>query len=430
MKIVNRSSYFLMASVFGLAVGCAKAHAEDAWVRGGWINLRDAADVTAPIRAQLPANTQVQITERKGEWCAVRMPNGLDGYIRCDLLAGAPLTLREAAGNSAKSFWVAPSVAGLIEYGALLRTGEAYNRMYAGLQDGEVAKINALPEFDAAKRLMAEGVVPKVEMEINRGKPIDPESMPYFNAVKPAKIRSSFFKNHGDVVLRSEGNADSLAAVTHSRLSITVLAPPRGYVLRNEGPEISGINGFGDVGEAEVRFAPKILLYSLLSNGLVSAEYLSAQKLASNDGDDSFCGTNYAGTSIGSPISDSSGMLVTTPAKDFPPVPQSVLLMASFVTAKPLPSKKLNIKSRAARITNPQSPENDSASFDSSVAMTISKVVLHEIDIDADGVADMLAWDNTGIDSILGEYYVDRAWYLNINGRWYAAGQTQYGECT
>jgi hypothetical protein len=138
----------------------------------------------------------------------------------------------------------------------------------------------------------------------------------------------------------------------------------------------------------------------------------------------------YMGGGIGLPTSFSEKWLDMKPAAGFPPLPESMLLMASFVTAKPLAKKKLSIKSRAARVPNLQKPKDNGNGQETSISMAIPKVVLHEVGFDGDGVADMLIWDAPSIGSMSGGFNLRRAWYLNIDGKWYPAGGMDDQECT
>lgn len=414
-----------------LTLLCSQALAEDAWVQGSWVNLRSAVGSSATVKGQLTTNTPVQIMAREGEWCAVRVTSTpSDGYLHCSFLAAAPLSLAQAKDQPGRAFWIAPSSGRLIAYGAVLRKGVAYQRMYDTLKDGEPARIPPLPEFDAAKRLMANGVIPSVDTEINRGSSVEPEAMEFFKLLKPAPILSSYFKSQGDIVLRSEGSGDRLAAVAHSKIAVKVTAAPTGYVERHMGPEISGISGFGDVGDAELRFSPPVLVYGLMPNGLVSGAYLSKQVLPGTPEYGAYCGLTYLGNGIGSPVGD--GDLDMKAAPGFPRPPESMMWMASFTTARPLTTKKLTIRSRAARVVDVPQPPQDLGSNGSvsAVAMVKPKVVLHEVDFDGDGVADMLIWDAPSIGGLSGGFNLRRTWYLNINGKWYPAGAMDDQECT
>lgn len=406
--------------------------AQDAWVHGSWVNLRSAVGSTASVKVQLTTNTPVQVIAREGEWCAVRVAaTAADGYLHCSFLGAEPLTLIKAKDQPGRQFWIAPSVERLIAYGALLRAGPAYQRMYEKLKEGEAARIQPWPEFEAAKRVMAAGVQPNVATEMDRGSEVNPEAMEFYKLLKPVPIKPSFFKTHGDIVLMAEASGDRLSAVTQSKVSVKVTAPPQGYVMRHEGPEISGISGFGDVGDVELTFTPSMLVYSLMPNGLLAGAHMSKQSLPGTPEYGASCGQTYGGGGVGLPTGANTDLLGMTPAAGFPRMPETSMPMASFVTAKPLTTKKLTIKSRAARVPDLQKAGRHGFGWDSSsLPMGTPKVVLHEVDFDGDGGADMLIWDAPSIGSMSGGLNLRRAWYVNINGRWYTAGVMDDQECT
>lgn len=403
--------------------------ADKAWIHGSWVNLRAAPNASAQIRAQLVTNTEVALLERGEAWCLIKIPSGAEGYMLCSLLGSEPLNLQQATNNPARAFWIAPSVGRLIEYGSLLRTGSAYQRMYSKLQGGQTAHIPPLPEFERAKRTVEAGVTPRVSTELDRGAPIEVDRMKYASLIAPRPLKPSLFRHHGDVALASEADADALAAVTSARIAVKVVAPPSGYVARHEGPEISGISGFGDIGEAEIRFSPPMLMYFLLPNGLLSASRLS-KKAGLGTPAESPCGTFFTGPrSIDVPLGEyASSTLELKPAEGFPTMRKSMLAMAAFVTAQPLLKKKVMIRSRAARIPDFKIPEGGEGSRPR--LMDVAKVVLHEVDLDGDGVTDILIWDLPSIGGMSGALNLSREWYLNIGGHWYSAGGMDEQECT
>lgn len=424
----------MRAPTRGLLVGLvllsqAVCAADKAWVHGSWVNLRAAPNTSAAVRTQLTTNTEVALLERGETWCMIGVPSGPEGHVLCSLLGAEPLTLQQASGNPARSFWIAPSVGRLIAYGSLLRTGPAYQRMFSKLEDGQIAHIRPLPEFDAAKRLMEAGVVPRVAAEIDRGAPVEPSAMTYAALIAPRPIKPSLFRHHGDAVLASEGDADTLAAVTSTRIAVKVVAPPVGYVAKHEGPELSGITGFGDVGEAELRFSPPMLMYFLLPNGLVSASHLPEQESVGPRWE-SQCGHYYyAARSYHVPLDDLAWVtLKLGTAAGFPAMSESMRPMAMLVTAKPLPRKKVTIRSRAARIPDVKMP----AGYCGPQArpMSAAKVVLHEADLNGDDVADILIWDTPNNCLMSLDFNLHREWYLNIDGQWYWAGGMDEQECS
>jgi hypothetical protein len=59
-----------------------------------------------------------------------------------------------------------------------------------------------------------------------------------------------------------------------------------------------------------------------------------------------------------------------------------------------------------------------------------SAVLVHEIDLDRDGVPDILRIDTPSPGSMSYEPIFDWRWYLNINGQWFRAGYWVAQECT
>lgn len=413
-----------------LAVAAPALAAGQGWIQGSWVNLRESPAANAPVRARLPTNTKVEIAGRQDSWCAVKAPGGIEGFLACNLVATAPLSLAEAVGHAGREFWVAPSVGRFIRYGALLRTGPAYQKMYARLQEGEVAKIQPLPEFDAARRQMQAGIVPKVDTGTARGQPVESGQMRYAAALMPKPVIPSLFRAQGDVLLTPEGDVDSLAAVTGTRVLMKVVAPPTGFVARHEGPEISGITGFGDIGEAELTFDPPLTVFSILPNGLVAGRRVSKERYIGQP-DDSGCGRQYtSGRTFGAPLEDNSDKWPATPLKDYAEPPTGTEPLASFVTARSFQARKVKITSRLARVTRIIDPTRSGDDGSQPKLPGPAKVLLHEIDLDGDGVADILLWEEPFIGQMSGSYNVARSWYVNIDGRWFDAGGMYDEECT
>jgi len=75
--------------------------ADSALVKGGYLNLRTEASLTAGVLGQFPTGTLVEITHRGDEWSKVRV-NGVEGYMMTKYLNGAEgsqtLTVRTNTG--------------------------------------------------------------------------------------------------------------------------------------------------------------------------------------------------------------------------------------------------------------------------------------------------------------------------------------------
>lgn len=421
---------FLFAAGALCAILPAHAATQDVYVHGSWVNVRAAAVANAPVRAQLSANTKLTLLARENSWCSVKTGAGVEGWLPCELTGTAPLTLAQAAGKPAREFWVAPSFGRLVKYGELVRSGAQYKRMYGKLKQDDVARIQAMPEFDAAKAMLQAGVQPSVASELEAREPVKPEAMFNAKALLPKPIKPSLFKQQSDLALLSEGDADTLAAVAKSRVSLKVLGPPKAYIAPHDGPEISGLTGFGDVGKGELNFSPALTVYLILNNGLISADQLPKQRLA-GEGPGDGCGEHYEGTRNYGPTWYNHEVWPTVPVKGFAKRSDTAQVLVALVTASPLEVRKARVTSRVAKLNSFVDPvRREGAIIRPSKTLGVAKVALHEIDLDNDGVADILLWENPSIGGVTGEYTVARAWYVNIGGQWFAAGTMVDEECT
>ena len=285
------------AAVLGVALsGGASAQAptvvpaKQRYVQGSWVNLRESAQSQARIVAQVPANTVLQqLTERDG-WCAVLyagdarlgppLPEPLQAHVACNLLTDQPLTLAQAGKDAARAFWVAPSPNRMRAYGnALTRPPELQLPTLAKSHAHEMpVQYPTRAEWDAAKKLMRAGVVLRPEQEIDRGRPVNPlddlklatHAVDHIPAVAPLAapptlpaIAPSYFRSHTSVALLHETDADGLAAVAGTRISVVPTGVPVGRFNRHSGPEIEYITGFWDVGTADQAFAPALTIYAI-----------------------------------------------------------------------------------------------------------------------------------------------------------------------
>ncbi|MBQ8535883.1 MAG: SH3 domain-containing protein [Clostridia bacterium] len=90
--------------------------ADSALVKGGYLNLRKEASLTASVLGQFPTGTLVEIVEKGEEWSQVRV-NGVDGYMMTQYLNTAEgettLTVRTNTGIGL-NLREAPSMEGAI----------------------------------------------------------------------------------------------------------------------------------------------------------------------------------------------------------------------------------------------------------------------------------------------------------------------------
>lgn len=430
-----RAAALALAACAALA-GAAQAQTGLHVIHGSWVNVREAAAGTARAVEQLTTNTPVDVTARQGDWCALRYGAGKTGFVACNLLGPKPLTLAEAGGNAARAFWVAPSPNRLAAYGQSLPVPPALKLdvLKKTLQYGDTVRFPPVAEFEAAKKLMKAGVKLDPALEVTRAEPVDPLLALKGYKLRPAAIKPSLFRTHDSVALVSEQDADGLAAVAGSRVSLAPAGLPTAWFSRHGGPEIEGLTGFWDVGHAVLSFEPAMTLYAVAANGLVGAAAVRALPFDVG-GEGHYCGPRYLGKSLavggvatltytseqgtdialqrGYPaLRDGSEVLVTLAVPRDKPLRQSAKVRTQSEPVKGLKGYDRQSEPRAAPAVAP-------------------RAVLREIDLDGDGVADVLQIETP---LYIGEISVDvvyrRVWFVNINGRWFPAGEWEDQDCT
>ncbi|WP_291433282.1 SH3 domain-containing protein [Acidovorax sp.] len=440
----------LAAALAGSAIAQvpAVAPAKSRYVQGSWVNLRESTQPQARVVAQVPANTVLQqLTERDG-WCAVLyagdarlgplLAEPLQAHIACNLLADQPLSLAQAGKDAARAFWVAPSPNRLRAYGNALPRPPA-------LQLPTLAKSHAhempvqyptRPEWEAAKKLMRAGVLLQPEQEIDRGRPVNPlddlklATRPEYDnipavaplAAKPAlpAIAPSYFRSHTSVALLHETDADGLAAVAGIRISVIPTGAPVGRFNRHSGPEIEYITGFWDVGSADQAFAPALTVYAITHKGLVGAHTVR-QRYWDISNEEHYCGGHYPGRGFNDPGEEAQ------PVRGYAKLSDSAEVLTRLVLPGKLPPDAVKVKTRryATSWMQPADPPIRDKPQRKNTA-----VLVHEIDVDRDGIADILRIDTPSPGSMSFEPIFEWRWYLNIGGQWFRAGVWVDQECT
>ena len=437
-------------------LGCASAWpqastvapAQQRYVQGSWVNLREAAQPQARVLAQVPANTLLeQVAERDG-WCAVLyrgdarlgpvLAEPLQAHVSCHLLANQPLTLAQAAKDPARAFWVAPSPNRLRAYGNALPRPPALQlpALAKTHEAGATVQYPARAEFDAAKKLLRAGVLLRADQEIDRGAPVDPvadvklatRATEYLPAVAPlaarpvlAAIAPSYFRRQGSVALLHETDADGLAAVAGTRVSVIPTGAPQGTFNRHMGPEIEFVTGFWDVGSADLAFAPAMALYAVTHQGLVGARALKKRTWDISNADH-YCGGHYPGKGFDDPQEED-----TVPVRGYARLSDSAEVLVRLVVPGKLPPEAVKVRSKrhATSWMMPADPPHREKPERMKTAVTV-----HEIDIDRDGVADVLRIDTPSPGSMSYGPVFEYRWYLNIDGQWFRAGHWVDQECT
>ena len=424
------------AVALAAVIGVAQAQTGPHFVNGSWVNVREAGANTARAIEQLTTNTPVDVTARQGDWCAVRFGVGRTGFVACNLLGLKPLTLAEAGGNPARAFWVAPSPNRLAAYGLSLTPPPALRleALKKTLKYGDTVRFPPVAEFEAAKKLMKAGVKLNPAQEITVRPMIDLAAALRGYKLRPAAIKPSLFRTQDGVALVSEQDADGLAAVAGSRVSLAPAGLPTAWHGRHDGPEIEGLTGFWDVGHAVLSFEPAMTLYAVAANGLVGAAAVRALPFDVG-GEGHYCGARYLGKSLpeGSAVTQAyqseEGADIAL-QRGYPALTDGseVLVTLAVPRDKPLrQSAKVRTQSQAVK-----GLKTSDGTTDPSKPPTVSpRAVLREIDLDGDGVADVLQLETPMyVGQVSVEVVYRRVWFLNINGQWFPAGEWEDQDCT
>lgn len=331
----------------------------------------------------------------------------------CPLLAAvAFLSLPLAqAEDAASAFWTSPSPMRLVDFGHAVR-GDF--RQYKQLNDGDTVKVPTDAQFDAAKKRMAAGaVVPFNSRDFARAA-VKLADMPHAHKLPPKPVKASLFTSQADVRLETESTVDEVAGMLGVRVTMTFSGMPVAWAKRHEGPGIGGITGFGDVGEATLRFHPALTVLSVERNGLLTAGSMSTT-LGFGGGHEDYCPlVTYSrqalnGTRYAPPL---SGDLVAV--RGYPKRSGDSPLVA-FVTSRKLDPRGTRMSSRSANALVDGAP---------------GTVALHEVDLNRDGSADILVWELSRMGELDDRPVYDRAYFVNVGGQWFDAGSYSENECT
>ena len=140
---VTAAAALTLSSVSALA-----ATSDSALVKGGRLNLRQSASLTAKVLGQYPTGTLVEITEAGDEWCKVSV-NGQTGYMLTKYLSRANQSLTATVKTNSGiglNLRESPSLSGVIitsvkngETVTVLQKGGSWSRVSVGGKEGFVA---------------------------------------------------------------------------------------------------------------------------------------------------------------------------------------------------------------------------------------------------------------------------------------------------
>lgn len=328
-----------------------------------------------------------------------------------------PAPVATGGQDAVAAFWKSPSPRRLVDLGRATRG--ASMRPYQHLNDGDTANVPRNAQFDAAKKRMNAGAVLPVGPANWRGAPLQASAMTHAAHIAPKPITPSFFRSQADVRLATESSPDDAAALVGARVSMTFADKPVAWAPKHDGPAVVGLTGFGDVGFANLHFMPPLTIFAVQRNGLIAASSLRTTENYGEGGPEYCSEENYSFAGLNG---KDYGKVLTfgdQPVKGYSELVPGSNPYVMFVTTRTLPARKVQVATRSAKIP----------SMDGTPGAT-NPVALHEVDLDGDGVADILVWETTRMGAISEGPVFDRSYYVNIAGRWYHAGHFEQSECT
>jgi len=403
-----------------LCMGTALAD-DSRWVRGGWVGLREAPVSGAAIVGFRQTNSRVRLLSRNSDDCRVDAGDGLAGYLPCAELLERPLRLDDLPADQRESltaFWLAPTMERFATIARGLESGRLTEAQQAAQQKSQKPLRFPLADFDAMKRRLQQGLLPdfsdaepRVELgqlhAATRGRSwwIDSVADALGEVLTPQLLppaKPSLFRQPSEVLLAYTATVDGIAAMLPQPSSVRFSGRPEWLQTHyNEG-----FTGLWDIGEVEVGYAQPVVLHAVGRNGLVSAGSVAGGVVTGFTEDEDSCADGYPGLPEPAPLAG------------YPQVHESI---AVFYLRTPLPARKARIVTRRLQLAVRRENGNDTTPAD---------FLLHGIDLDADGTADLVSLEGRRKGDISGEDVSDFSYFANIAGRWWLAGYAYYSECT
>lgn len=426
-----------------LAAESANTH----WVHGSWVPVRNEASIQGQAIASLTANTPVTLLSRQAGWCAIesKLP-AVRGFMACAFLGAKPLSLADVGtakrddgtpnprSSPPRAFWLAPSMFRLLAAGEFFWSttlSEPQKKKEDPFASGDYDQNHLefdwdkrakplrfpIPEFEAMKDILKSGVIaaqeqrPRVarwrELQARArdatdrgayvgGLWISETALPLIRAGRLNTVPPSLFKR-AEELAPAHATVEQLSAQFGIKERMRVLRGPVWVQLLHESPRV---HGSWDIGLFELKLEKPVIEYVIGRTGLASAA-----ELAAVDKPEIGPGSCYFGIE--------QGRRRTRALPGFPAVKNP---LAVIYTPSALPYKRVKIKSYAKRLEQ----KNHGASL----------LVMHDVDLDNDGVADLSVWEGMHAQEPYGDRVGARLIFANIAGEWHLISIVEHTECS
>lgn len=439
----SRNSLHIYSCTFALAIlatTAIEARASEIevtrWVQGSWVNVRATSTSAGSIVTQLPANTEVRLRAPSDKVCEIAWGEDGQGFIPCKFLGDKPLALADVAlpylpnsntpnpqHSPARAFWIAPSMAALFDAGKHFQSkmlSEKQRNLENGLREDGQCCLSfeekpptlvryPIPEFEAMKAVLAKGVVAPPNLDptwpnCHEATDCSIAEVPKL-VLPPAK--PSYFVEASDI-LPASASIEQISA--HFRIV------ERGRAFSSPKWELDydsyRYTGAWDIGRYELTLDQPVFENVIGRTGLVGAYRWVPRLRITPNGPSARCDEGLRNKRLAEEL-----------MPDYPSVADELLL---FRSTKPLPMKRVKIKSR--RIDESQFKPKQAEGH----PQGMRRASVYEIDLDGDGMPDLVQWDVWGAPELSGPnpLITSRTVFANINGKWYLFDTDSYGECT
>lgn len=439
--------------IFFMTVTSGLCWAEDGqrYVQASRVPLRSTPSAASAAQGYMTTNIQVRLLTDKGEWCEVQdVESQVRGFFLCKYLANKPLTLAEIQSHLvdaaptkisdrerldwlSRAFWVEPSLTKWIAVGtameSVLLSAETSQKEIVG----QKALRFKVPEFEAMKKRLTQGVVSKEIVDLSSGIAVD--NIEYLknarSKMKLPKISPSLFKK-GDafamvgppfsvsdldigiplVERLSQSNNFAYRVIetmpaeftgpqfqsdspSLQLTKINLKKRPRSLFLRISEPNYI-VSGAWDVSQVNVTFDKLPKLQGITRKGEPTEAGVEAVTMAVGKQ-----GSSCGGSGISVKVREIS-------AKD--KAPWSSALM-SWV-GSPAVAGKSTVRTRKFKGANEW-----------------EALVIDDIDLDGDGIPDYSVWNGRYQPQISAQG-IWQAVFANVSGNWVVVSYNQDADCT
>lgn len=412
------------------------------------IDVHKKASEGSGVTTQISANTQVILLTRQGEWCEIlTFTSDVHGFVRCQTLgehevessaivkAGKSDGVSSHVSNPIDLFWEKPSVNQLLVVGDYFEEKyieEAQLNIERGLylessfDENYSLEITRFPieEFEAMKKRLNDGVMVNNELrpEFIRWSELRQVAREHSRQRRENRIQGRWFRDH---VLYLMNEADMRPVSASLFTSFAELAPAgssleqlsaqfgiRHRVQIHGGPEWAHarheppmVAGSWDIGAFEQTLDEPVVEYAIGRQGQAAAMSWRPKSVRNlKEEIEAFCDEGIA-------FKPRASM----PMSGYPLVKDPLVWL---FTARALPYKQADIKTYARRLSSTGT----------------DLLVIYEIDLDGDHIADLAAWEQVGDWRM--EYDPQRKtrlgaqlFFANIAGSWHLLDYSEYTEC-